>query len=427
MTTLAVPHLPVHRFELACGAKFLMSPRSGAQICALQVYMHGGHALDPVGLEGTAFLAGGLVDQGTRNLAEGDIASAIEDAGGSLGGNSAGFGGAVAGDRWKTLLEVTAECVSKPTYPRPRFERHKKRLLDRLLVERDDPRTQGIWMFRRLVYGDHWVGRPDYGTMESVARIQRKDVAAYHKRNWCGKRAVIAMCADVDPLKAKRFLDKQLADWKPGKQIARSVPDFPKLAPRTAAFHAKRRQVHVYLGHVGIPRKHPDFPALLVMDHILGTGPGFTNRISRRLRDELGLAYSVSAAISSSAGYLPGTFLAYIGTSPEHLETAVKGFLREIRRIQKERVTKDELALAKSYLTGSMPIGFERAGRRVQELILADRCELSETHLEELVAAIDAVTIDDVRDAARAHLHPEASSLVAAGAVSKRDVARLFR
>ena len=60
------------------------------------------------------------------------------------------------------------------------------------------------------------------------------------------------------------------------------------------------------------------------------------------------------------------------------------------------------------------------------ELIQADRCELSETHLEELVAAIEAVTIDDVRDAARAHLHPEASSLVAAGAVSKRDVARLL-
>lgn len=425
MTTLAVPHLPVHRYELACGAKFLMSPRPGAQICALQVYMHGGHALDPIGLEGTAFFAGGLVDQGTKNFSEGEIAAAIEDAGGSLAGNSTGFAGTVARDRWKTLFEVAAECASSPAYPKPRFERHKKRLLDRLLVERDDPRTQGLWLFRRLVYGKHWVGRADYGSLESVARIQRKDVAAYHRRNWCGKRAVIAMCGDIDPLQAKRFLDRHLADWKPGKSIPPPEAGFPKIAPRTAAFQARRQQVHVFLGHVGIPRKHPDYPALLVMDHILGTGPGFTNRISRRLRDELGLAYTVSATIHSTAGYLPGSFLAYIGTSPEHLGTAVQGFLREIRRIQKERVAPEELALAKSYLTGSMPIGFERAGRRVSEMVLADRCELSETHLEELVYAIDAVTVDDVREAAKKHLFPEACSLSVAGPVSKREVARL--
>ena len=175
-----------------------------------------------------------------------------------------------------------------------------------------------------------------------------------------------------------------------------------------------------------ITRSDPDYAALTVMDHVLGTGPGFTNRISRRLRDELGLAYSVSASISSSAGVLPGTFTAYIGTSPPHLGTAVAGFQREIRRIQKELVPKDELALAKNYLTGSFALGFERAARRVQTIVSAERNKLPDDHLAQLLRAFGAVTPEDVRRAAQGHLFAENSCLVVAGPVKKGEVGKLL-
>jgi zinc protease len=163
----------------------------------------------------------------------------------------------------------------------------------------------------------------------------------------------------------------------------------------------------------------------MVMDHVLGTGPGFTNRISRRLRDELGLAYSVNASIHASAGVLPGTFMAYIGTSPENLATSVAGFQREIRRIQEELVPEEELELAKSYLTGSFVLGFERAARRVLTIISAQRNELPDDHLEELVRALGRVTAADVRRVACAHLFPERSCLAVAGPVKEKQVAAL--
>ena len=86
-----------------------------------------------------------------------------------------------------------------------------------------------------------------------------------------------------------------------------------------------REQVHVFLGHPGIRRDDPDFYKLSVMDHVLGTGPGFTDRISRKLRDEQGLCYTVSASITSSAGLEPGHFSAYIGTSPQNVARAIEG------------------------------------------------------------------------------------------------------
>ena len=424
--TISVPRLPVERFSLACGALLLVSRRPGAPVCAVQAHVRGGNSLDPRGKEGTSFLAGRLVDQGTRRFTEEELASALEEVGGSLSGGSTGLSGQVANGQWKLVLELLAECLLQPIYPREKCERQKQRLLDRLLVERDDPRVQGARLFRSLVYGKHWLGRPEQGEPESVRRIGRRDLVDFHAENWCARRTVIAFCGDVDPKAVKRFLDARLAKWRTGEDLPPPDMRFPARAPRVDAFSAERQQVHVYLGHLGIRRIDPDYAALVVMDHVLGTGPGFTSRISRRLRDELGLAYSVNASFHASAGVFPGAFTAYIGTSPEHLGTAVEGFAREIRRIQAEPVTPEELDLAKSYLTGSFVLGFERAARRVQTLVSAQRIGLPDDHLEQLVRAFRGVSAADVQRVARAHLFLEAACLVVAGPVKKREVEALL-
>ena len=143
---------------------------------------------------------------------------------------------------------------------------------------------------------------------------------------------------------------------------------------------------------------------------------------AKRLRDEEGLAYTVHANIHSSAGNLPGTFMAYIGTSPEHTGRAVAGFLEEMRRIRDEPVSEHELETAKSYLTGSYGLGFERSTRRVGYLISQHRFGLPEDHLERLPERFAAVTAEEVQAAARRHLKPEAACLAGGGPLSERDL-----
>jgi len=424
---LAVPRLPLERFELACGARLIVSPRRGASVCAVQVHLRGGNSLDPARQLGLAYLTGRLVDQGTRRSSEEELAARLEKAGGSLAGGATGISGQVANERWEVLLETLAECLTEPTYPRDKIERQRQRLIDRLVVDHQDPRTRGVQLFRKLVYGAHWLGRPEAGDAATVRRIARADLARFHAQNWCGKRALIVFCGDVAPEKVRRLLDRRLARFPAGRELGPPDLTFPPRVPRAASFPAERQQAHVFLGHLGITRADPDYAALLVMDHVLGTGPGFTNRVARRLRDELGLAYTVHASISSSAGVLPGTFTAYIGTSPANLATAVAGFRREIERIQREPVPRAELELARSYLLGSFVIGFERAARRVQTIVAAERNHLPDDHLEQLVRAVTAVTADDVRRVAQAHLFPRHACLVVAGPVTKGAVAKLIR
>jgi zinc protease len=418
--------LPIERFELACGAVLLVSQRKDAPVCAVQAHVRGGPALDPKGFEGLAYLTGTLVDQGTARHGEEEIANLLEPAGGEIHGDAGGLGGTIVHDQRPLLFELVAELLTSATYPADKVARQKKRLLDRLLVERDEPRTQGGLLFRNLVYGDHWLGRATYGTLRSVARIDARDLRAHHRRNWVAKRGVIAVCGDVDGESVRRTFERLLRNWKPGTPLDPKPPVFPERAVRIGAFSAARQQVHLYLGHLGIARNDPDYATLVVMDHILGTGPGFTNRISRKLRDELGLAYTVHASIHGSAGLLPGMFTAYIGTSPQHVRTAIDGFLAEIRRIQEEPVELAELELAKSYLIGSFPLGFERAARRAGYMISHEIHKFPADNLDRLLRQFAAVTPDDVRRVARGHLHPDASVVAAAGPIRREELSALF-
>ena len=419
----AIPHIPVERFELACGALLLVSPRPGAPVSAIQAHIRGGHSIDPDGKEGLSFFTGRLTDQGTASYDEEEFAAKLELAGGSLSGGTTGVGGTMAGDSWKLLVELFAEALTAPEYPKEPFERERRRILERLEIERDDPRAQCGLRFRALVYGDHFLGRPESGSVESVAKLRRADLSRHHARNWCASRTVIAFCGDVDPKTVARTVDRRLKGWKTGKPLPSAPQEFPARERRLDVFTAERQQVHLSLGHLGIRRNHPDYAALVVMDHVLGTGPGFTNRIARILRDEQGLAYTVHAAIHNSAGVFPGAFSAYIGTSPEHLRTALAGFVQEIERIQREPVEREELELAKSYLTGSFALGFERASRRVNAMISAYRNDLPDDYIKRLLHDIQAVEVEDVQRVASEHLFPRESCLVAAGPVDRAELA----
>lgn len=419
--------LPIERRELSCGARLLVSPRPGSPITALAVHLRGGPSLDAPGREGTAYLTGQLIHQGTREHDERAIAERIEELGAHVGGSARGLSGTVVSRDWKKLAALAVELMTTPTYPAREVNRQRKRVLDRLLLERDEPRAQAGRRFRRLVYGDHWLGRPAYGTLESVEAIAPRHLRTHHEKHWCGRRAVIAVCGDVKAASVARELERLLADWNPGTPLEPRTPTLPERSVRVDTFTAEREQVHLMLGHLGIRRADPDYATLVVLDHVLGSGSGFTNRIARKLRDELGLAYTVSANIHATAGILPGMFQAYIGTSPQHVPTALAGFLDEMRRIQDELVPPEELELARNYLVGSFVLGFQRAARRASWMITAERHGLGDDALEELPRRFAAVTSAEVQRAAQKHLYPDACCVAASGPVDQAELEAAVR
>src|SRR5439155_1168068 len=164
-----------------------------------------------------------------------------------------------------------------------------------------------------------------------------------------------------------------------------------------------------------------DFIPLEVLDTILGTGASgtFTARIPYQLRDVQGLAYTVGSSITATAGLLPGVFEASLGTKPQNTERAIAGLLREIRRIREQSVTPQELRDAIAYLSGSYVFEFETDTALADYLLTTELYGLGINYRQEYLQRIRRVTRADLLRAARAHLHPEAVSVVIVGPEDK--------
>ncbi len=418
--------IPRVRYELPGGGVLLVSRRPSAPVTAVRIHMRGGILSDPSGREGLGQWVGQLTDQGTAEHDEAGIAERIEPWGGGVGGDATGLRGSMAGDNWQQLLDVMVELASRPAYPDKAVQVQMGRTLSQMQVQEEDPRVQGARTFRRLIYGQHRFGQPGQGTLKSLEGITAQDLRDHHAANWGSSRAVIAVCGNVDPEAVYERMLVLLKDWDAGTPEPLWDRTFPARKAQAEAFEKGREQVHVYYGHLGVERKVEDFPTLVVMDHVLGSGPGFVSRLSKKLRDEQGLAYSVHADIHSSAGLFPGMFTAYIGTSPEHVEQAVKGIQAEVQAIRDTPVSDEELAMAKSYVTGSMVLGYERANARAGSLVGQEIHGFAEDHLEKLREAYQKVTVSDIQATAQRHLHPGDAILAASGSVNTQTLRGLM-
>jgi zinc protease len=138
-----------------------------------------------------------------------------------------------------------------------------------------------------------------------------------------------------------------------------------------------------------------------------------------RLRDEMGLAYTTFASITSTAGIDPGRFIAYIGTSPDNMKLAIEGLRNEIRRIVTEPVSAEELQDARDFLTGSFVFAFESSTQIARFLIHAEVYGLGFDFVETYPRLIRAITADDVSRVARTYLDSDNYSLAVVGPVEE--------
>ncbi|MEC8252327.1 MAG: pitrilysin family protein [Planctomycetota bacterium] len=414
--TKAAIRLHVAERELKSGLTLLAVHNPGVQTFACAVSLDTRVADDPVAMPGVANMVGECLDEGTARYDALGLAAAAEELGAMLEGNHRGGAIICPATQQQKATDLLRQLVMEPTFPAREVRRVQAEVMTEMQAELDDPRTVAARRFRAEIYGDHVLGRAMQGTLESVAAIKPKHLRDYH-RTWFRPRA--GYVAASGPFEPEEMLDRLERAFRGLRGAAPEHSQHPEVELGVASdqhLAMPREQVHVFLGHKGIRRTEPDFYKLSVMDHILGSGPGFTSRCSRKLRDEQGLCYSVSAGISSSAGEEPGTFTAYIGTSPEHRERAVAGFLAEIDAIRKQPPSADELQDVKDYLTGSYVFALERNSNLAAYAIRARRFGLGYDFVERYPDLVRAVTVEDVREVAERHLHPDRLTIVSAGA-----------
>jgi len=411
----------VQRVKLPNGLTLLLAENRRLPIIVAQAAVRDVHFHEPEDKLGVAALTGFLLDEGTAKHSGPQVAEMIENVGGQLSLSATGGSVRILTPQRTLGLGLLFECLSQPAFPKEAFDRNKERQLQGI----DEAETQAVNRARRsllaAVYGKHPLSRPALGTRATVEKLTAADCAAFHRRVFVPSNTVVAIVGDFDTKEVIAEVEKLTADWK---GTAPALPKLPEVE-KPAALAQKiltmpeSKQLQFFMGNVGVRRSNPDYYKLLVMDYVLGTGPGFTDRLSARLRDREGLAYTVRANISESAGPEPGIFTCYIGAEPKDFDLVKKEFLEELNRIRDKPPTKEEVEGAKMYLLGNLPFNFTTNNEIASQLLYIERNNLGFNFLEDYRKAVAAVTPEDVLAVAQKYLDPNRLVLIAAGAIDE--------
>jgi zinc protease len=377
---------------------------------------------EPAEKSGLAQLAGSLYEEGTPNRTGPQISETIEGLGGSLVLTSRGGSVKVLTEDRKIGLDILFDCLLRPNFPPEALTRKKDEQMADIAEAMEQPAIRGADLFNELIYSGHYLGRSSRGKLETVEKLTREDCLAFHKQIMVPENMTVAVVGDFDTKEMVAEITRLTAGW------SGNLPPVPKqpeliLAPgQTTRFISmpNAEQLQFFMGHLGIKRENPDYFKLLVMDYVLGTGAGFTDRLSARLRDREGLAYTVTANVSDSASEEPGVFTCYVGTEARNYGRVRQLFLEEIDRLRREPPSEVEITSVKQYLLGRIAFLLTTNERIAEQLLYIDRFNLGFDYFEQYRREVRDVTPAQVREMAEKYLQPGKFTTVAAGAVDQQ-------
>lgn len=376
---------------------------------------------EPAEKAGVAQLMGSLLEEGTQKRTGQQIAEAIEDVGGTFGMVANGGSVKVLRDHKQLGLELLFDSLLHPSFPAEAFERKRDEQLAEIAEAQEQPLARASEAFQETIYGKHFKGRPSRGSLATVQKLTRDDVVAFHKQVVVPENTAVAIVGDFDTKEMIDLVTKLTSNWKGKLPPAPEMPELTiaKVPSTKLITMPNSAQLQFLMGHLGIKRNHPDYFKLLVMDNVLGSGAGFTDRLSSRLRDREGLAYTVNATITDSAEIEPGAFMCYIGTDARNYQRVKQLFLEEIERLRKETPSEYEVSSTKQYLLGKLAFMLTTSDNIAEKLLYINRYDLGFDYFDKYRASVEAVTPAQVREMAEKYIQPGSFATVAAGAIDK--------
>jgi zinc protease len=387
---------------------------------SLRLLIRAGAAQDPPDKPGVASLAAALLDQGTTTRSAQAIAGSIDQIGGAIGagaGTDLTFVNAVVmKDSFDFALNLVADVARNPAFAPEEVDRQRQQILSSLKVSYEDPDYLADVVFDRLVYGFHPYGKPNTGTPESLGRLTRDDFVAFHKAYFAPNNAILAIVGDITPEEAFKGAERAFGNWERRPEATPLTPPSPPDPTRRVVIVDRPGavQTEIRVGHIALPRKHPDYLALDLATKILG-GEG-SNRLHRVLRSERGLTYGASADLETLR--LSGDIVADTDTRSETTGEALRLIVDEYWKLQRERVGTGELQGAKDYLAGSFPLTIETPSDIALQVLNAVFYGLDLEELQTFRERVNDVTVDDIQRVAKAYFKPDRLSIVLVGDAS---------
>ena len=371
-------------------------------LIAIRFAFRGGATQDDKGKEGLAYFVSAMMDEGAADL---DALAFQEKAQGLAMRMDFDASRDVMLGNLQTLtvnkdevFDLARLALTKPRFDADAVERVRAQILAGLKFDEHDPETVASLAWDRLAFQGHPYGRPIKGTLQSIAAISRDDLKSYVDRMFARDKLVISVVGDIDAATLGQVLDHIFGALPARSELSPVADANPPLGPTQEIIEMDVPQSVAQFGHRGIARKDGDFIAAYVLNYIIGGG-GFSSRLMEEVREKRGLAYSVH---SNLYPYEHGAiFVGSVATKNEEVGQSLEVIESELRRIAEQGPTAEELANAKSYLTGAYALRFESSSSIASQLLAIQIEDLGIDYVNRRNRLVEAVTLDDIKRVAK--------------------------
>jgi zinc protease len=424
--SLAAASTPrVESWRSTKGAKVMYVHAPELPMVDIRVVFDAGSARDGAA-PGLAAFTNAVLDQGAGPWDADQIAVRLEDQGIDMSN------GALRDMAWyavrslvepaalNTAIETLGAVLATPSFASADVERTRQQMQAGLRQALQSPGTVAKRLFFRTVYGDHPYAHDPSGEPESLADLTVEQLRAFHSRYYVARNAVIAIVGAVERQQAGEIAERLTADLAPGEH-APPLPQPPAPSGELVQRDYPSSQTHIYIGQPGMARHDPDYFALYVGNHVLG-GSGLVSILGEEVRNKRGLSYSVYSYFSPMRA--AGPFLMSAQTKNEQATEAMTVMRDTLRRYLADGPTAEELDAAKRNITGGFPLDIASNKKIVDYIAMMGFYDYPLDWLDTLVAKVEAVTVEQVRDAFARRLQPDRLAAVVVGGAGGVGVAQ---
>jgi zinc protease len=416
--TFQVP--TVQTAKLSNGMDLFVVERRDLPKVAVRFDTRAGAMADPAGKSGVAHMTVATIDMGTKSRKALEIEDALGNLGTQLSGGAftegALVGFQVLSRNLRPAMEIFADVIRNATFPASEFDREKKRHLDALAQQSNNPNTVAARIRPMIIFGrNHPYGMPSQGLPSTVDAITRDDVAKFHADYWKPASSALTFAGDITLEQAKQLAEKYFGSWSGGAAPLVQIPPVQQTGLANVYLIDRQDAAQTVVSQTlpAPPRASDDYYTLRLVDSVWGGG-GFGTRLNLNLREDKGYSYGVFSSFAPLSQ--AGAWWASGGVQTDKTKESLVEFRNELQALVGNKpIEAAELTTARERWTRGYSQQFESLGRIAGRVAEVWRLGLPMSELQREADEPTRISLDQVRAATKTYVRPAESTLILVG------------